>query len=151
MSSTAKKYTVVSGAMLGPDGWLVGKRRATERAFPGCWELPGGKVEAFEPPEMALRREWKEELDLDIEVVSGVVARCMFQPPGFDDVDISLYIVRRRDAHAPMTMTLTAHDEVRFVELELLLLSPTTAVTPSTHHFAAMLTRRVLNGERWPR
>lgn len=149
---TARQYTVVSGALLRPDaGWLIAKRAHIERAFPNCWEFPGGKVDEGEFPTRALVREWKEELDLDVEVASGVVARCMFQPPGFDDVDISLYVLRLVDG-APFKLRLSVHDAVRCVELDGLhglLRSPITAVTPSTHHFAAMLSRRIANGERW--
>ena len=44
---------------------------STERGygdFKGGWEFPGGKIEAGETPQEALKREIKEELDVDIEV-----------------------------------------------------------------------------------
>ena len=44
---------------------------ATQRgygAYKDYWEFPGGKIEADESPEDALRREIREELDTDIRV-----------------------------------------------------------------------------------
>ena len=36
--------------------------------FKGGWEFPGGKVEAHETPQEALKREIMEELDTEIRV-----------------------------------------------------------------------------------
>lgn len=44
---------------------------ATQRGygdFKGGWEFPGGKIEAEETPEAALKREIREELDTEIAV-----------------------------------------------------------------------------------
>ncbi len=44
---------------------------ATQRGygdFEGMWEFPGGKIEAGESQEEALKREIKEELNVDIEI-----------------------------------------------------------------------------------
>ncbi len=38
----------------------------------GKWEFPGGKIEKYEAPETALKREIKEELNAQIEVLSHI-------------------------------------------------------------------------------
>lgn len=61
-------YTVnVVAAVIVQDG----KVYATERGygeFKGGWEFPGGKIEAGETPEAALKREIEEELATEISV-----------------------------------------------------------------------------------
>ena len=39
-------------------------RRQQGQHLAGCWEFPGGKIEANETPEQALQRELKEEINL---------------------------------------------------------------------------------------
>ena len=50
--------------------------------FKGQWEFPGGKIEAGELPEQALRREIREELDTDIEV-GGLLTTIEYDYPAF--------------------------------------------------------------------
>lgn len=48
-----------------------GKILATQRGYgewKGGWEFPGGKIEPGETPEIALKREIEEELELIVEV-----------------------------------------------------------------------------------
>ena len=58
---------VVAAAIL-EDGLMLACRRAPGKAAAGRWEFPGGKVEVDEDPQTALRRELREELDIEIEV-----------------------------------------------------------------------------------
>ena len=49
-----------------------GKVFATQRGygeFKDGWEFPGGKIEPSETPEEAVKREIKEELDTEIEII----------------------------------------------------------------------------------
>lgn len=53
----------VAVALLHRDGrWFLQRRDLAAGHLPGCWEFPGGKTEAGESPEAALRRELREEL-----------------------------------------------------------------------------------------
>jgi len=45
---------------------LIGRRKAGR--FAGMWEFPGGKVEPTETPEECLKRELREELDVEAAI-----------------------------------------------------------------------------------
>ncbi|MBH8605036.1 NUDIX hydrolase [Thermoactinomyces sp. CICC 10522] len=48
---------------------LLIQRSLTELTMPGFYELPGGKVDFGEDPEEALKREFREEVNMDVEIV----------------------------------------------------------------------------------
>jgi 8-oxo-dGTP diphosphatase len=47
---------------------LLVKRSKTEDPFPEHWELPGGKLEFGEIPEIGLKREVKEEVGIEVKI-----------------------------------------------------------------------------------
>lgn len=55
---------VVAGALSRADGCWLMHRRPAEKHHGGLWEFPGGKVEPFESPTLALVRELGEELGI---------------------------------------------------------------------------------------
>ena len=62
------KITLVSAAALvDRDGRVLVQRRPLGKPLAGLWEFPGGKVEAGETPEAALRRELREELGIETD------------------------------------------------------------------------------------
>ena len=57
---------VAVGVILDDLGRVLISRRAEDAHQGGLWEFPGGKVEAGESLAVALARELREELDIDI-------------------------------------------------------------------------------------
>jgi mutator protein MutT len=59
---------VACGIMYDNSGKILMGLRSKYGANPHYWEFPGGKCEKDETLEECLHREWKEELNLDIEI-----------------------------------------------------------------------------------
>jgi 8-oxo-dGTP diphosphatase len=66
-SITRSRKLVVAGLVIDGPRVLITQRRA-DQALPLQWELPGGKIEAGESPEVALVRELREELGVTVAV-----------------------------------------------------------------------------------
>ena len=66
MKKIMKRIEVVAAVIVRDDEVLATRRGYGE--WQGWWEFPGGKIEAGESPQDALRREIREELDAEIEV-----------------------------------------------------------------------------------
>ena len=61
------KTIEVVAAIIIKDGEVFATQRGYGE-FKGWWEFPGGKIESGECPQVALKREIREELDAEIEV-----------------------------------------------------------------------------------
>jgi 8-oxo-dGTP diphosphatase len=62
----------VVAAVIEREGRILITRRRAGAHLGGLWEFPGGKAEAAESLEQALRREIREELDLNISVEAPI-------------------------------------------------------------------------------
>jgi 8-oxo-dGTP diphosphatase len=61
-----KTVDVAVGVLIRPDGAFLLTTRPAGKVYEGYWEFPGGKLEAGESVEQALRRELHEEIGITI-------------------------------------------------------------------------------------
>ena len=59
---------VVAAIIINEEGKILITQRNLKKSQGGLWEFPGGKIEAGETPQEALKREIMEELDTEIKV-----------------------------------------------------------------------------------
>ena len=64
-----KVVDVAVGVLIRPDGSFLLTSRPPGKVYEGYWEFPGGKLEAGETVEQALRRELHEEIGIVIAAV----------------------------------------------------------------------------------
>lgn len=60
--------TIVVAAVIEDDQRFLVTRRQPGVHLAGMWEFPGGKIDPGEPHDAALRRELREELDVEVEI-----------------------------------------------------------------------------------
>ena len=66
---TRRPVDVAVGVLINPEGEFLLTSRPEGKVYAGYWEFPGGKLEAGESVEEALRRELFEEIGIEIGAV----------------------------------------------------------------------------------
>lgn len=99
-------YIVVTGILVDDNGkYLIAKRSEKEKAFPGKWTVPGGKLEVLDYVlrkkdtsehwygifENVLKREVGEEVDLKIFDIGYVTNMVYLRSDGVPCIIVSLY------------------------------------------------------------
>ena len=79
----------VVAAVIVRDGKVLACRRAPHKSLAGLWEFPGGKVEPGETDEVALAREIREELGIEISV--GALIAESVAPAGETMIHLNAY------------------------------------------------------------
>lgn len=64
---------VVAGVIEKEGKVLIAKRSRPDDPLAGTWEFPGGKVRAGETPQESIRRELREELNIEVDVKEFLV------------------------------------------------------------------------------
>ncbi len=87
---------VVAGLIKKGNKFLL-VRRPLNKKRGGLWEFPGGKVEEGETLEEAIKRELKEELDIEVRV-KGVLSEVKYNYP---EGEIELYLLEVESNEEP--------------------------------------------------
>lgn len=99
----------VTAAVILHDGMLlIAKRKPTGR-LPNLWELPGGKIEPGETPEACLKRELKEEFDIEAGIKEHIGTHTYTYD--FGTVELLAYRANWDDGH----LVLNDHEEIHWV------------------------------------
>jgi 8-oxo-dGTP diphosphatase len=92
---TKPMLLVAACALIDTDGRVLLARRPEGKTMAGLWEFPGGKLQPGETPEVALIRELKEELGIDVS--AACLAPFAFASHAYERFHLlmPLYLCRR--------------------------------------------------------
>lgn len=99
----------VVAAVIVRDGRVLVAQRDGKGHLARKWEFPGGKIEAGETPEAALRREIREELGVGVRVGPSLVT--VHHDYEEFSIELSFFLASIEE----MELTLSAHVEVRWL------------------------------------
>ena len=105
-------HHVVAGALVQQGRVLLAHRSPGRRWYPDVWDLPGGHVEAGETEVLALRRELREELAVELRDVDAEPLVRVHDPGA--DLHLGLWVVRSW-LGAPVNACPDEHDEICWV------------------------------------
>ncbi len=72
----------VTCAIIEKDGLILVTQRSEQMSLPLKWEFPGGKIEGEESTEACLKREIKEELNIEINIIAPLEPNLHVYPNG---------------------------------------------------------------------
>lgn len=105
------KIIKVTGALIQKnDKYLIGRRGPNEKS-PGLWEFPGGKIEKGETPIECIKRELKEELNINAEI-GDLVTKYNYDYP---NVSYLLYFFKVKSYIGEFKIIV--HDKLEWVSL----------------------------------
>lgn len=110
---TTRKHIIVAAAIIIDDGKIFATQRA-HGEFKDGWEFPGGKIELGETPQQAVKREIKEELDVEIEVGE------LFDTVEYDYSDFHLTMYCFLCTIKERTIVLNVHEDAKWLTKESL-------------------------------
>lgn len=114
MPSTGRSYVHIAvGVLTNGRGEVLICQRPPHKLYPGEWEFPGGKVEAGESVEAALRRELHEELQIEVRRTRPLICLQYVYPELSVELDtwlVTAYVGTPRSTEHPASAWVAPHD-----------------------------------------
>jgi len=99
----------VTAGVIEKDGKILIAKRKSGKCIGASWEFPGGKLEEGETLEKCLKRELKEELDIEVEVKDCIASSI------FSCNDLEIELIAYRVKYLSGELKLIDHEEVKWV------------------------------------
>lgn len=108
-----RRLVTVTAGVIEYQGKILVAERRKDKSLGGFWEFPGGKIEAGETCEQTLKREIKEEFDIEIEVGPYLMEHTFAYP----DFDLKMYVYQA-SWNGEGKIKICDHETYAFVTLE---------------------------------
>ena len=113
-SKSISDIVKVTAAILVKDNRIIIAKRGPNDRLAHKWEFPGGKVEINETPEQCLKREMKEEFDINVSVGEYLGSSI------YNYSHISIELMAYRAYWKDGEIHLNDHDDFKWISLEQL-------------------------------
>ena len=104
------KKIIVLGALVVKEERILLARRKPEKAMAGKWEFPGGKLKDDETEQECIKREIKEEMNVDIEVLKYFDTSVYIYP--YKTIELRCYYAKLLNED----LKLSDHSEIVWVD-----------------------------------
>ena len=123
--NAAKAWIVEDGKV------LMVKRRADDPHKPGAWDIPGGRLELGEDPFEGLKRETKEEIKCEIEILMPLSVNHFTRDDG-QKITLTIYLCKLLTNAIELS---EEHQEYRWVSLDNPEIEIPVFFNPTIHNF----------------
>ncbi len=109
-----KEVLVVAAYIKYKDTFLIARRVKGDEGAEGKWEFPGGKIEPGETKLQAIKREIKEEFNMDIEPVKELITHTTNYPTR----DITITLMECIANNKELIMNTKDHSDYKWITIK---------------------------------
>ena len=112
---SSKMKIIVTCAIIENENRVLVVQRSKKMKLPLKWEFPGGKIEAGESEQECLKREIKEELNIEIQIIKKLT------PSSYHYPEISIELIPFIAKQTGGELKLNEHSDYKYCERKELL------------------------------